>query len=66
MKTKVQNFSLKHTIESGQFFAYLKKGDEYTIIQRQALFKIKQQGNNLNYSGISKNALFKFLGINRL
>jgi len=65
MKTTVENFSLKHTLESGQFFNYDYEGDCYKLIQRSSRFTVKQNKNMLHYEGISKSELLRFLGINQ-
>lgn len=53
MKTKVlkpeEEFSLKHTLECGQFFRWDKIGDWYYIMCFDTLTKIRQEGNKLYY-----------------
>jgi len=58
---KIKDFSLKHTMESGQFFLYEKKDDDfYYIIQNDNIFKIKQENNTLFYKG-TKNINKEFI-----
>ena len=59
----IKNFSLQHTLESGQFFQYEKKGEWYYVITTERVFKVKQKGDVLYYDNVAKNALFRFLGL---
>lgn len=59
----VKNFSLKHTLESGQFFLYEKHKDWYYIITTKNIFKVKQSNDLLYYDNISHQELFRFLGL---
>lgn len=59
----VKNFSLKYTLESGQFFLYEKHKDWYYIITTKNIFKVKQSNDLLYYDNISKQELFRFLGL---
>ncbi|MCK5548307.1 MAG: DNA-3-methyladenine glycosylase 2 family protein, partial [Thermoplasmata archaeon] len=44
-----QDFSLKHTLECGQFFRWEQIGNWYYITSHGTLVKIKQDGNRLRY-----------------
>jgi N-glycosylase/DNA lyase len=46
---EVKHFSLKHSIECGQFFRYKKLNNFYYIHYRNLLFKVKQENNKLYY-----------------
>ena len=57
----VDDFSLNHTLNSGQFFYFYTNNDDgYIIIHRNSIFKVKQIDNVLYYSGISKEELIYF------
>lgn len=58
--TPCENFSLEHTINSGQFFYYFKEGDSYVIITRNQIFRVKQIKDNLYYSGVDENTIRTF------
>jgi len=59
----IKNFSLQHTLESGQFFLYEKVDDWYYIITTKKVFKVKQNKHRLYYDNISRKELFRFLGL---
>jgi N-glycosylase/DNA lyase len=59
-KIKVKNFNLKYTIESGQFFYFEKINDYYYIIERDKIFKIKQEGDFL-YTYFNKNCSINYI-----
>ncbi|MBV8881032.1 MAG: hypothetical protein JO332_13775 [Planctomycetaceae bacterium] len=44
-------FSLKHSVESGQFFRWTADGGVYTLLRGQRLFRVAQDGESLNYDG---------------
>ncbi len=60
---KISNFSLKHTVESGQFFQYEKLGEGYIIWLDEDIFYVEQKEDGLNYSGILPGPLKYYLGI---
>ncbi len=60
----IKDFSLKHTIESGQFFTFEKYNDFYYIIHKHIIFKIKQEDNTLFYDNIEENQLIHFFDLN--
>ena len=47
---KVADFSLKHTIECGQLFRWLRKDGDYYVIINNTVLKLKQDGEHLYYS----------------
>lgn len=59
----IKNFSLKHTLESGQFFLYEKNKDWYCIITTEKVFKVKQYNDRLYFDNVSREELFHFLGL---
>lgn len=63
MQITTKNFSLKHTIESGQFFRYKKIGEYYYIISQDKFFKIKQQNDQIEFDGANRKFVEKFLGL---
>ena len=62
-KLEVSDFSLEHTINSGQFFLYEKIGEFFYITISNKIFKIKQEENLLFYDNIETDELVKFLGL---
>jgi len=64
-KIKVQDFSLKHTIECGQFFYYIydDKTNFYYIVNKNIVFKVKQEADYLHYYGIKKEELIYFFSL---
>lgn len=60
---KVNNFSLLHTLENGQFFSYEMIDDFYYINTLNNVFKIKQENNTLIYQGIGENSLIDFFSL---
>lgn len=60
---KVKNFSLKHTIESGQFFRFEEKGGWYYCSERDKNFRILQDGSNIEFEGTSRRHVKKLFGL---
>ncbi len=61
---QVNDFSLKNTLESGQFFRYSKTENWYQCSEGENTFLVKQDNNNLEFKGISNKKLAQFLGLN--
>jgi N-glycosylase/DNA lyase len=59
-----EDFSLKHTIESGQFFLFDKIDDFYYITHTNKIFKVKQEHNTLLYDNIKEKELKHFFNLN--
>jgi N-glycosylase/DNA lyase len=60
----VSNFSLKHTLESGQFFRYYLIDGWYYLVSRDKVFKLRQKGDLLYYEGnCGEDFLVNFLGL---
>jgi N-glycosylase/DNA lyase len=64
MKIGVEDFSLEHTLDSGQFFRYEKIGKWYHCQERDTVFKIRQDGNILEFEGTTKEHIKKLFGLN--
>ncbi len=65
MKIGVDNFSLEHTLDSGQFFRYEKIGDWYYCQERDAIFKIRQTGKELEFTGTDAAHIKRLFGLNQ-
>lgn len=59
----VSNFSLEHTLDSGQFFLYEKIDDFYYIILRDIVFRVKQEKDTLFYDRIEEADLKHFFSL---
>jgi N-glycosylase/DNA lyase len=57
---KVEDFNLASTLECGQFFRYRKEGADYIINHRQSLFRLRQVGDKLYFSGVPKEFIISF------
>lgn len=60
---KIRDFSLKYTLESGQFFHWERRGGIYYIVSDGRLFKIFQDQNKLFFEGVSSDYLEHFLAL---
>jgi N-glycosylase/DNA lyase len=58
-------FSLKHCLESGQFFRWTEKGGLYTMVRGQRLIRARQDGEALHYDGADAWFLKEFLALDR-
>ncbi|RJQ19943.1 hypothetical protein C4580_04630 [Candidatus Woesearchaeota archaeon] len=65
MRITVPNFSLKHTLDSGQFFRYRPKGDGYECRERDLAFTVRQKGDYLAFSGTSEEHARQLFGLNQ-
>ncbi|HLF54394.1 MAG TPA: DNA glycosylase [Candidatus Nanoarchaeia archaeon] len=63
MQIGVEDFSLQHTLESGQFFRYSKIGSWYFCQERDKKFKIRQEGKKLHFEGTSEEHIRKLFGL---
>ena len=60
----IEDFSLEYTLESGQYFLFEKLDESfYEIINRNTIFKVKQEGNKLFFEGISSDDLSYFFSL---
>jgi N-glycosylase/DNA lyase len=57
---RIPHFSLKHTLECGQFFRFTKILDTYIIQSSDRIFSLRQIGNLLFYDGIEEPLLIHF------
>ncbi len=58
-------FSLKHCLESGQFFRWTEKDGVYTVVRGHRLIRARQDGDTLRYDGSDLWFLKEFLGLDR-
>ncbi len=59
----VENFSLGHTLESGQHFRYERVGDWYYVVTRNTIIKIRQEGDLLFFDGASDKLVADFFAL---
>jgi N-glycosylase/DNA lyase len=59
-RLRIPHFSLKHTLECGQFFRFTKILDTYIIQSSDRIFSLRQIGNLLFYDGIEEPLLIHF------
>jgi len=59
----VSEFSLKHSLESGQFFRYKKINEWYFVTLRDTFFRVRQKSNLLDFEGCSQQVLSHFLSL---
>ncbi len=59
----VSNFSLQHSLESGQFFRYSLVDGWYYVTVRDMFFRLRQQNNLLEFEGCSELFIKHFLGL---
>ena len=58
-------FSLKHSLESGQFFRYAEQDGAYTLLRGQRLFRVRQDGESLTYDGADLWFLREFFALDQ-
>ncbi|MBI4148277.1 8-oxoguanine DNA glycosylase [Candidatus Woesearchaeota archaeon] len=56
-------FSLKHTLDSGQFFRYHEQDEWYYIVTRDKVFYVKQTQDELLFEGASARFVRHFFGL---
>jgi N-glycosylase/DNA lyase len=56
-------FDLRHTLESGQYFRWGKRGDVYRLQQGGRVFTLRQEGRRLHAEGADEGFLRDFLGL---
>ncbi|HLF93001.1 MAG TPA: DNA glycosylase [Planctomycetota bacterium] len=57
-------FSLKHTLESGQFFRWTRRGEgDYAVHTGRALFRARQEGGALRVEGASPEIAREFFSL---
>lgn len=58
--TPCEDFSLKDTMESGQFFYFYREENSYIIIERDNIFKVQQIDNLLYFKGTTEEKIRDF------
>src|SRR5437868_6913886 len=59
------HFSLRHCLESGQFFRWTGKNGLYTMVRGQRLIRARQEGDTLHYDGTDLWLLKEFLALDQ-
>ncbi len=59
-RLRIPHFSLKHTLECGQFFRFTKVLDTYIIQSSDRIFSLRQKGDLLFYDGVEEPLLIHF------
>ena len=57
---EVRDFSLNHTLNSGQLFRYINFGDHYLIHAGSRLFKVWQKGGRIFFEGVGEEFISRF------
>ena len=60
-RLRIDPFSLKDTLECGQFFRYTKVEETYLVQSSDRLFALWQKGDSLFYEGVEEPFLIHFL-----
>lgn len=55
-----KDFNLEHTLNSGQFFYFIKEEDSYVILTQKKIFRVKQVKDVLYYSGVDEKTIRNF------
>lgn len=61
----VTDFSLKHTLDSGQFFRYTFDGKKYHLSERDAHFVVWQQRDEIGFSGTDEAHIRRLFGLDQ-
>lgn len=59
-RLRIPDFSLKHTLECGQFFRYTKILDTYIVQSSNRIFSLRQKGQFLFYDGVEEPFVTQF------
>jgi N-glycosylase/DNA lyase len=59
-RLRIPNFSLKHTLECGQFFRFTKVLDTYIVQSSDRILSLCQKGDLLFYDGVEEPLLIQF------
>lgn len=62
---RAPQFSLRHTLESGQFFRWTETEGSYDVLRGQRYFRIHQDGDTLHYEGVDLWFLKEFLALDQ-
>ncbi|RPJ00456.1 MAG: DNA lyase, partial [Deltaproteobacteria bacterium] len=57
---RLHPFSLRDTLECGQFFRYTKVWDTYIVQSRDRIFSLRQEGDRLFFEGVEEDFLRDF------
>ncbi len=57
---RIPCFSLRHTLECGQFFRFTKVLDTYLIQSSDRIFSVRQAGESLFYEGVEEPFVMRF------
>src|SRR3972149_5701062 len=60
LRLRTPCFSLRHTLESGQFFRFTKVLDTYMIQTSDKIFSVQQAGEFLFYEGVEEPFMIQF------
>ena len=58
-------FSLRHSLESGQYFRFTEKDGLYTVLRGQRYFQVRQDGETLHYEGTDLWFLREFFALDQ-
>jgi N-glycosylase/DNA lyase len=61
--TAVSNFSLRRTLQSGQFFRYSEDDEGYVLLTMRKRIRVKQKGATLHYDGCDEATLAALFGL---
>ncbi len=59
-RIRVEHFSLRDSLECGQFFRFLKVEEAYLIQTSDRIFSVRQKGDLLYYDGVEESFLIRF------
>jgi N-glycosylase/DNA lyase len=59
-RLRINPFSLKDTLECGQFFRYTKVGETYIVQSSDRIFALWQKGDSLFYEGVEERFVIHF------
>jgi len=59
-RLEVHPFSLRHTVECGQFFRFTKDSGTYLVQSSGRIFSLWQKGKTLFYEGVDESFLIRF------
>lgn len=62
-RIKTKDFSLRHTLECGQFFRVRPVDSWYFINSRDKFFKVRQEGDVLEYKGVDNEYIRDFFSL---
>ena len=60
-RLRIPPFSLKDTLECGQFFRFTKVQDTYIVQSSNLIFSLRQEGESLFYEGVEEPFLIQIL-----